>query len=148
MPQIKKAAGIFFTDGKKVLILKRSDDGNHGKTWCLPGGKAKDGETQAQTAIRETKEETGLKSIPGKIIDTLSNKEHDQMYTGLLYKVSKPFKINLSHEHTDWEWVSFKDLNKRELHPKFKEQLPKYIKSIKRKVSCFSEWKEFRENLS
>ena len=42
-------------DGK-VLLTKREDF----EVWCLPGGGVEDGESLAEGAIREAKEETGL----------------------------------------------------------------------------------------
>ncbi len=42
--------------GDKILLTQRDD----WQTWVLPGGGVEDGETRAQAAIRETKEETGL----------------------------------------------------------------------------------------
>jgi 8-oxo-dGTP pyrophosphatase MutT (NUDIX family) len=95
----KRAAGIFFTDGAKVLLLKRSEEGDHGNTWALPGGKAKDGETEIGTAIRETKEETGLESIPGYRFDSLSSQNGQQKFTGFLYKVPEAFDVTISKEH-------------------------------------------------
>ena len=38
-------AGIFFTDGKKVLLLRRSEKGDGNGTWGLPGGKVEEGGT-------------------------------------------------------------------------------------------------------
>ena len=40
----------------KILLTKREDF----ETWILPSGGVEDGESVAQAAIRETKEETGL----------------------------------------------------------------------------------------
>lgn len=42
-------------DGK-ILLTKREDF----EVWCLPGGGVEDGETLAEGAVREAKEETGL----------------------------------------------------------------------------------------
>ena len=42
--------------GGQVLLTKRRDFG----VWCLPGGAVEDGESLAQAAIREVREETGL----------------------------------------------------------------------------------------
>ena len=42
-------------DGK-ILLTKREDF----EVWCLPGGAVEDGESLAEGAIREAKEETGL----------------------------------------------------------------------------------------
>jgi 8-oxo-dGTP diphosphatase len=40
----------------QILLTKRNDF----EIWCLPSGGVEDGESLAQAAIRETKEETGL----------------------------------------------------------------------------------------
>ena len=142
----KRSAGIFFTDGEKVLLLKRTDEGDHGSTWCLPGGKGKDGETEIGTAIRETKEETGLGSIPGHRIDSVVSHNGHQKFTGFLYRVSAPFDVKVSHEHTDWDWVPLAELSKGEnLHPKFKEEIPRYLQSIRRKMQSFEEWSRIWE---
>jgi ADP-ribose pyrophosphatase YjhB (NUDIX family) len=43
-------------DDGKILLTKREDF----EVWCLPGGGVEEGETLAEGAIREAKEETGL----------------------------------------------------------------------------------------
>lgn len=42
--------------GDQVLLMKREDF----EVWSLPGGEIEDGESPAQTALREVLEETGL----------------------------------------------------------------------------------------
>jgi ADP-ribose pyrophosphatase YjhB (NUDIX family) len=43
-------------DERKILLTKRDDF----EVWCLPGGGVEEGESMAEAAIRETKEETGI----------------------------------------------------------------------------------------
>jgi ADP-ribose pyrophosphatase YjhB (NUDIX family) len=49
------ASAVIVEDGR-ILLIKREDF----KVWALPGGTVESGETTAQAAIREVKEETGL----------------------------------------------------------------------------------------
>ena len=52
------AAAIILIDSrKKVLLIRRSDNGR----WCLPGGGVDPGESAEEACVRETFEETGLK---------------------------------------------------------------------------------------
>jgi ADP-ribose pyrophosphatase YjhB (NUDIX family) len=43
-------------DDGKVLLTKREDF----EVWCLPGGGVEDGESMAEAALRETREEAGI----------------------------------------------------------------------------------------
>lgn len=139
-------AAIFFTDGSSVLLLKRSDSGDNPDTWALPGGTAKAGESAIGTAIRETKEETGLDSIPGYRIDSLDTQNGRQKFTVFIYRVGNHFDIDLSHEHTDWDWVGFDKLSDKPLHPKFEEHIDRYLRVIRRKIGSFDEWVNFTES--
>jgi ADP-ribose pyrophosphatase YjhB (NUDIX family) len=47
---------IAVIDDGKILLTKREDF----EVWCLPGGGVEEGESLAEGAIREAKEETGL----------------------------------------------------------------------------------------
>ena len=53
-----------FRDGK-ILLIQRSDN----QLWAMPGGLAEVGQTPAETALRELREETGMK---GRIIQLLA----------------------------------------------------------------------------
>jgi ADP-ribose pyrophosphatase YjhB (NUDIX family) len=54
---IVPACTVFVTnEDDAVLLIRRTDNG----LWALPGGAQEFGESIAQTAVRETKEETGV----------------------------------------------------------------------------------------
>ena len=141
----KRGAGILFTDGKSILLLKRAGKCRHTGTWAFPGGHGHQGETDISTAIRETKEETGLDSIPGHRIDSFSSQDGHKRFTTFLYQVTKPFDCSLSEEHSDWGWVPFDGLQGKDLHPKVKENLSRYLKAIRRKTWTFEEWRRLTE---
>lgn len=141
-----KGAGIFFTDGKRVLLLKRSEKGDGFNTWGLPGGKVEEGETDIDAAIREAKEECG--KVRGQRFADLTEKDGMHEWKTFFFRVDKPFKCKLSDEHKDYKWVGIRNIKKYELHPKLKENLDRHIKVLKRSsgkgVLKFSEWIEFR----
>jgi len=49
-------ATVVIMDAGRVLLIQRADF----RTWALPGGNVDSGESAAQAAIREAREETGL----------------------------------------------------------------------------------------
>ncbi len=51
------SATIFDLAGEKILLTRRSDNGQ----WCLPGGGIDPGESAAEACQREVWEETGLR---------------------------------------------------------------------------------------
>jgi ADP-ribose pyrophosphatase YjhB (NUDIX family) len=62
-PKVSADATVFDDDGR-ILLQRRADDG----TWCLPCGFAEPNESPRETAIRETREETGLSVEPVDLI--------------------------------------------------------------------------------
>ena len=54
MPSI--GAGVAIIENDQILLTKRQDF----DVWCMPGGQIETGESFAQAAIREAKEEVGL----------------------------------------------------------------------------------------
>jgi len=60
---VHRAAGILLIDDEKRMILQHRDAGapTHPNTWALFGGRIEDGESPEEGAIREIKEELGVK---------------------------------------------------------------------------------------
>lgn len=136
----KRAAGIVFTDGKAILLLKRTGDCDHTGTWAPPGGKNKEGETDIGAATRESMEEAGLDSVPGYRFNSLISKNGKQKFTTYFYHVNKPFDVNVSHEHSESKWVNISELPSMNLHPKFKDSLPECLQIVRKKIHNFNEW--------
>jgi len=100
---------------EKFLLLKRSEQNSSPGEWVFPGGKIEDGENPREAALREFEEETGLK---GEILDSGNN------YIGegeLGYWKIYPFhlkvqekEVELDYEHSDFKWLSLKELENHE----------------------------------
>src|SRR5688572_13984023 len=77
---IKAGGGIVVNQFGKVLLIFRRG------VWDLPKGKQDPGETLAQTALREVREETGLTDL--KIIEKLNNGYRSEEHTSELQSQS------------------------------------------------------------
>ena len=100
----------------KLLLLKR-----HNGIWESPGGGVEFGENPKDAAIRETKEETGLRAKDAKLIGVTSavfasNKKQKKHAIYAVY-LAKSFsgKPTLSSEHSEFGWFSLSDARKMKL---------------------------------
>lgn len=75
------AAAIVGNESREVLLVKRAHDPHKGR-WCLPVGFAEVGETIAEAALRELKEEAGIDGEVVRLIDASST--DDAFYGDLL----------------------------------------------------------------
>lgn len=71
-------ASTILVKDRRVLLVKRGNDPYQGQ-WCLPAGFAETGESIAQAALRELKEEAG---IQGKIIQLQDVDSSSNYYYG------------------------------------------------------------------
>lgn len=62
-PKVGGDAAVFDDDGR-LLVMKRADLGE----WCLPCGWVEPGERPEETAVRETREETGVRVEPTELV--------------------------------------------------------------------------------
>ncbi len=116
--QKEVSAGIvlYNDDNDEVQFLVLKYPGGH---WDFVKGKMENSEEPKQTAIRETKEETGI--IDVEFIDGFNEEisytfyvkkeEIDKKVIFYLGK-TKSSEIVLSHEHLDFAWLNFKDAMK------------------------------------
>src|SRR5262245_10905096 len=125
--QKHRGAGILHTDGKQVLLLRRSSEAReHPYTWACAGGGIEAGEDLMHAARREAEEEIG--TAPGaKIAEFTSDP-----FVMYIFKVHKPFQVKLNAEHTDSNWVDLDKVSGYELHPNFRKEWPKYLDAIQK----------------
>jgi ADP-ribose pyrophosphatase YjhB (NUDIX family) len=80
---ILTGANIAIIQNNKILLTKREDF----EVWCLPGGHSEPGESLAQTAIREAREETGYEVTITRLVGVYSrlsdgNDIHGALFVG------------------------------------------------------------------
>jgi ADP-ribose pyrophosphatase YjhB (NUDIX family) len=69
---IPAASAVVADDEGRILLHRRSDN----DLWSIPGGAMEIGESIAETAVRETREETGLEVRPIYVVAVYSNPGH------------------------------------------------------------------------
>ncbi len=99
-------------DDRGVLFIKHARG-----YWDFPGGRIDDDEDLEQTLIREINEEIpGTENINIQAMQAVHRAEkgiNDDLGLVLIYylvRAKVPDPVELSHEHTDYLWVSSKEL--------------------------------------
>lgn len=96
--------------GERVLLVRRANPPDAG-LWGYPGGKVEPGETVEQAAVRELREETGVRAEAGAVLVTLEVKGEGFHYAlhavACHYLSGKPCAAD---DVTDADWVSFPDV--------------------------------------
>ena len=111
---IKQGVGVwlFNPNGQVLLGLRLSEHGFG--TWSAPGGKPEKNETKIDTAVRETREETGIAISPHMLryIGTTDDIFPDSHYITTHYRVNNVVFVPLVMEPNkckEWRWF---DVNK------------------------------------
>ena len=73
--------GVICFRGDRVLLIRRGQAPRAGE-WSLPGGRIEPGETQARAALRELREETGVRAALGPKVATI-----DADFEGFSYRL-------------------------------------------------------------
>jgi 8-oxo-dGTP pyrophosphatase MutT (NUDIX family) len=111
------AAGAMIVDPmRRVLFVKRSAGSDHAGTWCFPGGGQEEGETPAQCAARETKEETGHDVADDEFVPIGRRRFGNVDYVTHLSRCDRPFVPVLNDEHSHFTWAPLGDWPEP-LHP-------------------------------
>lgn len=93
------------------LIFKRSSEKIYAGQWRMVGGKVKKGEQSWEAALRELKEETGLKPVKFWTIPSI-NQFYEAKTDAILSipafaaELDNDSDIQLDEEHSEFKWVS------------------------------------------
>jgi len=127
----QKSAGIvlFRNDSDKNEFLLLNYPQGH---WDFVKGKIEQNETSYETALRETKEETGIMNI--EFVDGFEESvEYDfrfkkeNIHKKVIFFLAKTNEknIKLSHEHNDYLWLEYNDALKKTTFENAKNVLTK-----------------------
>ena len=127
----EKSAGIvlFKNDsGKNEFLLLNYPQGH----WDFVKGKVEQNETERETALRETKEETGITNI--EFLDGFEESveynfrfKKEDIHKKVIFFLAKTDEknIELSHEHNDYLWLEYSDALKKTTFENAKNVLTK-----------------------
>lgn len=117
------AVTVFVVDeADRVLLIRRTDNG----LWAIPGGAQDFGEYISETAVRETREESGVEVEVTGIVGLYTNPNHVMAYSD--GEVRQQFSICFraryisgqptpSDESSAVRWVPLDELDTLPIHP-------------------------------
>lgn len=129
MPKFVIGAFVVIFDKKGRVLLSHRRDLD---LWTLPGGGVEKGELPTDAAIRETKEETGLKI---KIIDLVGvyGKSHKDEFAFVFLGKMRGGKLKKSKEADEHRYFSLKKIPKNTI-PKHVERIHDAAKNLGKPV--------------
>lgn len=104
-------AAIVVNDERRAVLATKRQDGI--PPWGFPAGKMERGESPEDCGVREVKEETGLRVIPGGII---GERDHPRTGRHMIYMSAEPAPdgeepfVGDALELSDVQWLSWREL--------------------------------------
>ena len=129
---VPAASAVVVDREGRLLVAKRTDN----TLWTIPGGTMKPGETIAETAVREVKEETGLDVEVVSLVGIYSNPNHVVEYSD--GEVRQQFSVcfvcrrvggNLttSDETSDVDYFTPEQVEGMDIHPSIRLRIQHYL---------------------
>lgn len=129
---VPAASAIVVDDEGKILLHRRSDN----ELWALPGGAMEIGESIAETAVREVKEETGLNVKPEYIVGIYTDPHHVIAFSD--GEVRQQFSlcfacslvdgtISVSDESIEVAFIPQQEIERLNMHPSIRLRIEHYL---------------------
>lgn len=122
MDQVAAAVVYNFETNKFLLVKRAMTRERFPEKWEFPSGFFEKYENPKEAALRELEEETGLLGEVVKIGEKFSIQIPDVLVNPVLVVVESN-EVELSEEHTDFEWVDLNQIERFETVPKIKQDL-------------------------
>jgi 8-oxo-dGTP pyrophosphatase MutT (NUDIX family) len=130
---VPSANVIVVNDQGEILLIRRTDNGN----WAVPGGGMDLGESITETAVRETREETGITCQITGLIGIYTNPHHVIVYTSngevrqefSIVFTAQPVggELRPSSESSEPQWVSPDVIPGLQMHPSMRQRIRHYL---------------------
>lgn len=119
--------GAVIVENGRVLVVQRGNDPGAGM-WAFPGGRLELGETLAEAAAREAREETGLIVEPGEVIAVAELIETDEeervrFHYVLIDLLARPIggTLQAGDDSLDVRWIGLEDVDHLPMPPRMAE---------------------------
>jgi ADP-ribose pyrophosphatase YjhB (NUDIX family) len=125
-PSPTLCAGAVVRDGDGRLLLVRRGRPPSVGLWSVPGGRVEPGETPAEAALREVREETGLDVVIGDLLATVEIGEflvHDFAATVV------GGALRAGDDASDVRWCSFAEAALMPLTPGLLDELRRMLQT-------------------
>ncbi len=102
--------------GDELLLIQRHPDRNYAGYWGLPAGKQRGRETLAETALRELREESGIRVDPDQLVFGFTRATRYPEFDFWFHQFSltlpeKPIVTLSPREHVESRWVTRRQLS-------------------------------------
>jgi ADP-ribose pyrophosphatase YjhB (NUDIX family) len=130
---VPSANVIVVNDQDEILMIRRTDNDN----WAVPGGGMDPGESITDTAVRETREETGITCEVTGLVGIYTNPRHVILYTSnnevrqefSIVFTARPTSGELkpSSESSEPQWVSPSAVPSLQMHASMRQRIQHYL---------------------
>jgi 8-oxo-dGTP diphosphatase len=114
------AAGLLLADGGRVLLQLRARWAHQGGTWSIPGGAIEAGESAADAALREAREELGVDGSAVLVGASYVAECGGWSYETVLGSPAGPLHLADLSESDGHRWVPADEVAALPLHPGFR----------------------------
>jgi 8-oxo-dGTP pyrophosphatase MutT (NUDIX family) len=133
---VPSANVIVVNDQGEILMIRRTDNGN----WAVPGGGMDLGESITETAVRETREETGITCEITGLVGIYTNPRHVILYTSngevrqefSIVFTARPVSGELrpSSESSEPHWIPPEVIQSLQMHPSMRQRIDRYLSEL------------------
>ena len=135
---VRVATSLLVNDDGELLILKRSEKVKTYKGfWGGVAGYIEENEKPLETAIKEMKEEIGLKKEdfnlikqlnPIKFTDIYEKERYDWEIFVFVFELRKKSEIKIDWEHSEYKWINPSEIENYKTVPHLKDIVKKLLK--------------------